>query len=245
MKSLLSRSAKQWNVSERVACLLFWIPIAGAVLLPPIRIVSMDLYRFLLIEDGPVEWLQFACFLAAGLLGFAVARREWDRRNRVYGVLFTFFALMMLFIAGEEISWGQRILGLETPEELDAINKQGEITAHNIYGVLDVFNLAVFVGSAWAATAWMSGRRLRLERLGRETPFVFVPPMFLMPAFTFVFLHRLARYTVVPQGGFTIDKYGEWGELCLAMALCVHCCLNYRRLAEASEAAAELVVQRT
>jgi hypothetical protein len=40
-----------------------------------------------------------------------------------------------LFIAGEEISWGQRIFGIGTPEGLSAINFQGELNLHNIEGV--------------------------------------------------------------------------------------------------------------
>ena len=39
----------------------------------------------------------------------------------------------MFFIAfGEEISWGQRILGIETPESLEGINDQGETNLHNL-----------------------------------------------------------------------------------------------------------------
>ncbi len=43
----------------------------------------------------------------------------------------------MLFFLGfaEEISWGQRILGIETPEALRMRNKQQEINLHN----LDIF----------------------------------------------------------------------------------------------------------
>ena len=33
---------------------------------------------------------------------------------------------------GEEISWGQRILNIETPEAIKEINAQGELTIHNL-----------------------------------------------------------------------------------------------------------------
>jgi len=40
--------------------------------------------------------------------------------------------LLCLFGAGEEISWGQRIFGLETPDFLSDKNAQGEIGLHNL-----------------------------------------------------------------------------------------------------------------
>ena len=46
---------------------------------------------------------------------------------------FTFGWAVVLFIAmGEEISWGQRILGFETPESISEINFQDEFNIHNI-----------------------------------------------------------------------------------------------------------------
>lgn len=42
------------------------------------------------------------------------------------------FALLFFFGAGEEISWGQRILGIETPNLIKGVNVQGEITIHNL-----------------------------------------------------------------------------------------------------------------
>jgi hypothetical protein len=41
-------------------------------------------------------------------------------------------AFIFFFGAGEEISWGQRIFNLQTPDLLNAVNKQNEITIHNI-----------------------------------------------------------------------------------------------------------------
>lgn len=42
------------------------------------------------------------------------------------------FALLFFFGAGEEISWGQRILGIETPNLIKGVNVQREITIHNL-----------------------------------------------------------------------------------------------------------------
>ena len=42
------------------------------------------------------------------------------------------FALLYFVAAGEEISWGQRIFHIETPEALKQTNVQQEITIHNL-----------------------------------------------------------------------------------------------------------------
>jgi len=57
------------------------------------------------------------------------------RRLGWRGIWYGGFALLFFVIAGEEISWGQRILGIETPESFAAHNVQQEINLHNIEGI--------------------------------------------------------------------------------------------------------------
>jgi hypothetical protein len=50
------------------------------------------------------------------------------RKNIFYLLLSLFFLLAFL----EEISWGQRILGIETPDLIAKVNRQNEINIHNL-----------------------------------------------------------------------------------------------------------------
>lgn len=52
-----------------------------------------------------------------------------SQRNIYFGLL----GLLFFFAAGEEISWGQRIFGWETPEKITAINAQNETNLHNLW----------------------------------------------------------------------------------------------------------------
>jgi hypothetical protein len=63
------------------------------------------------ITGGLLAWMYVKCPYANDLL---VLR---TRRN----IFFLLLALVFLFGAGEEISWGQRIFGFETPESIEAI----------------------------------------------------------------------------------------------------------------------------
>ncbi|MDA9714920.1 hypothetical protein N9V04_00785, partial [Bacteroidota bacterium] len=47
-----------------------------------------------------------------------------------YGLLM--LSIVFFLIAGEEISWGQRIFDLATPDYLSSVNEQDELNFHNI-----------------------------------------------------------------------------------------------------------------
>lgn len=88
-----------------------------------------------LVEDGPIETLS-AVFFGISSLGFLVViARSSFLRTKTYGLRYPMvlaWALLMFVFMGEEISWGQRILGFGTPEVLMAINHQQEFNLHNI-----------------------------------------------------------------------------------------------------------------
>ena len=91
-------------------------------------------YLVLIREDALVEWLTVVWLLLGGLVLLATARRERSVRLRWVWLL---GGAALLFGAGEEISWGQRILGLATPDFLLALNTQNELNVHNI--IFDLF----------------------------------------------------------------------------------------------------------
>jgi len=93
-------------------------------------------------EDGFFENATALLYAAAA---YCFARQAWKAEfpgdasvnaGRFFLLGWTFFAF---FVAAEEISWGQRIFGIETPESIKALNYQGEITLHNMQFVYDTF----------------------------------------------------------------------------------------------------------
>lgn len=84
-------------------------------------------------EDGPLEWTGFALFLAGSVLAFAVA---WRLRPALRPtVAAAVLGAVLLFAAGEEISWGQRVFEVETPAVLVDGNEQDELNLHNLAGL--------------------------------------------------------------------------------------------------------------
>lgn len=147
--------------------------VATLVLLLGMLAVSyfdFELYRRLEAEDSLVEWLTFA-----GLLGVAIvlAWRWWGfRQNQVFAwsAIMLLGALVFVFGAGEEISWGQRIFGFGEGLDLSA-NRQGETNLHNLevggYNlnkliftyVLGAGLLFYYVGITFLAPRWPALRR--------------------------------------------------------------------------------------
>jgi hypothetical protein len=96
--------------------------------------VSRESYIWLGTEDALGENLTALFYGVAGVI-IVISSIIYKVRSglRWYNIaLPLLLALFFVFIAGEEISWGQRILGLSTPETLKEQNIQGEINIHNL-----------------------------------------------------------------------------------------------------------------
>ena len=227
--------AAEWGVSIRTAWALFVVPLVFAALVAATA-VYRPLYRVFIEEDGIVEWAQVLALIAVLPVALLIASRLWRRQERSYAALFVIAALAAFFIGGEEISWGQRVLGWATPEDLAALNRQGETNIHNVGSVLQFMNLAMFlitVAAALLPLAWRWGARDRTRDLGAS---IFVPPLFLATSFGLAGAYRLMRYALVPEGQYVVSRYGEVGELLLYGALLAFAVLLYRRLGRTAAA---------
>jgi hypothetical protein len=227
--------ADEWDVSLSTAWVLAIVPIVFAAFVA-LTAAYRPLYRAFINEDAIVEWAQFGVLVALVPAGFALAVRLWRRNERAFALIFAIAAVGAVFIAGEEISWGQRLLGWATPEDLAVLNEQGETNIHNIGNVLSFLNLGMFILTVVAGVMpfiwrWGSGGRAR-----DVTATILVPPLFLASSFLFAGAYRLARYSIFPEAGYVISRYGEVGELLLYGALLTFVILIYRKLPALPEA---------
>ena len=85
-----------------------------------------------IVEDGFIEWLTVLGFIAGGLVCFRRVYRLRRVRSIGFLALTALLGCAFLFIAGEEISWGQRIFNVETPQWMEERNTQQEMNLHNL-----------------------------------------------------------------------------------------------------------------
>ena len=175
------------------AC-LFAVPIALGMV---VAVLALRLDRHFVdayvAEDGPVEDLGTLCLGLGSVLAFLAFRRSGGTQDgvRVHVVkrlAYLGLAFVLFGAFGEEISWGQRILGFGTPEEVARLNVQREVNVHNLFGDSNGQNLAgqayegfwLLFGLALPVLAATS-RRLRAV-LARYLPIV---PLWLAALFAF------------------------------------------------------------
>tara|TARA_Y100001968_G_scaffold55096_1_gene46322 strand:- start:141 stop:851 length:711 start_codon:yes stop_codon:yes gene_type:complete len=114
-----------------VAYLLF---IYGFIYILPYGrdVVGMSWFDWCRSEDGPLEWIQFIGYF----LGFIFSSLILYKRRRMginkKWIAWLILALICFFVAGEEISWGERITGIGI-DSIRAINSQRETSIHNIH----------------------------------------------------------------------------------------------------------------
>jgi len=114
-----------------LVALLFFIT---ALLLVSFAYFEKETMRELVLEDGVIENIQAVLFLLGAIVSivtFNLARKAGKSRRRRQLFYFLFF-LMFLFFFLEEISYGQRIFGITTPDDLQDVNLQDETNIHNI-----------------------------------------------------------------------------------------------------------------
>lgn len=203
----------------RIAVLLAPLIIASGFL--STKLWAPDQYLTLIEEDTLLEYCQPVLYAIAAMLALTVSYRFWRRSLPVHGVLFGLFASGLLFVALEEISWGQRIFHVETPDYFDRHNYQQEISVHNLLVVQPSLpNLYIMVG-AYGGFGWILRRRFARasETDSQQLLHHCVPDWYLSSYFLCVFLvYGLLAYVTRPNPGtFFVWRDQEPAEFLLSL----------------------------
>ncbi|TLM74576.1 hypothetical protein [Pseudarthrobacter sp. NamB4] len=226
---LFRRDSEDWRIPPRQALLLALLPLVLAVVVAA-TVPFKEFYLWLVDEDSLIEWLQFLCLLGACILLPIITFRLFRSGLARIAVLYGLVTLGVWFLTGEEISWGQRIFGWDTPEDLEEVNRQGETTVHNIRGVQELVPVAMLLASLYGACVPLVSAALGDRWRGLAARKLLVPPLCLVPAFLLAAAYRLFRLLIWPEPTFVISEYGEVMELCLYLGLALFCWFNLRLL---------------
>jgi len=163
-------------------------------------------------EDHLIENLGAIYFLITSILFFASYLRSSgldDDENHIHSkrkYFYLFLAVIFFIGFGEEISWGQRLMGWESPQFLQEINEQKEINFHN----LKILDKGILRTDVWFFIFWFSyclilpivnkcslGSRKYISRFG-----IPLPPLWI----GFLLLTNFIIY-VIPK--FFVSKWPE------------------------------------
>jgi len=206
----------------------FWTPTLGIPALAVVYVVHKWAFYWLLREDHVVEWSQFG-FLVIASLGALVAAVRYARQGRwLLAALLLLVAVTAFGMAGEEISWGQRVFGWSTPADLAHGNRQGETNLHNIdIGVPvaadDIADyIEMLMGAGGVVLSVFS--RLPGALFHRTVLWDLAPPLAAVPGFAWMIVYQLGM-RVTGTGAAPAILYQEWVEFGFygAIALTVAC----------------------
>jgi hypothetical protein len=93
---------------------------------------DIEMYESFAAEDNIIENLTFLLLLLAGILALYAGQQQW-RKWRANSLWTIGIGLLLILGALEEISWGQRVLEIETAEVFEIYSDQPETNIHNLF----------------------------------------------------------------------------------------------------------------
>lgn len=139
-------------------------------------------------KTGLLEYSQALTVFAAFVVALAALKPAARQRERWLFFWVLAAALCSLYVAGEEISWGQHIFGWLTPESWGLYNDQNETNLHNVTAWLDqkprhLLSAGTIVGGILIPLYALYRPQVRESRLG-----IILPPFLCLPAAVIAFL---------------------------------------------------------
>lgn len=193
--------------------IFYIIFIYGFVYILPFgkNIIGSTWFNLLKKEDGPLEWLQFAEYFLASLFGILIFFK-FKNKTSINSLIWLFFSAFCFFVAGEEISWGERIFGLSL-DSLKEISIQGETNLHNLPFFHNLF-LDPLLVSICLFLGWIGWRKFtHLNSLPSKRLSLF----FLIPAL-YIFYYEISWASTVPHIRNDLEIY----EFLLSTGIFLH-----------------------
>ena len=179
--------------------------------------IGISWFDWLRSEDGPLEWIQFIEYASSSLFAFIIFLKKRNKKE-INSIIWIFLACILFLIAGEEISWGERLTGIGITS-ISNLNVQGETNFHNLpffhnYLLDPVFEITcIFLG-------WFGWRRFtKLNSL----PGKYLSLYFLFVAL-FYFYFDISWASTTQQ----IRNDQEIFEFLLSTGIFLHCLKNMK-----------------
>jgi hypothetical protein len=184
-------------------------------------------YTQITSEDNLVENLTSIFFAIGSVFALLLVKKRRYFQSKVVRSLFTTGCILvatgLLFVAGEEISWGQRIFDFQTSDSVAATNLQGEINLHNSELLFPfVYSTYAFVGF-YGGFLWLIEWALRDIISIKKTLLVWkkilIPGGYLFLNFGLVLIYLWLRKQ---HGLWKYQSWEEFSELILVIGIVVH-----------------------
>ena len=180
--------------------------------------IGISWFDWLKSEDGPLEWMQFIEYALSSLLAFLIFLRPKKKDFNIF--IWLLIAFLSFLIAGEEISWGERIFGYSI-ESITELSIQDETNFHNLpffhNYVLDPALQIICIFLGWVG--W------------RKWPYLTSLPsrkfsLFFLLVSLYFFYYEISWFSTVAH----IRNDQEIFEFLLSTGLFLHCWESFKNL---------------
>ena len=181
--------------------------------------IGISWFDWIRSEDGPLEWIQFIEYTFSSLLAFFVFVSQ-KKKKELNTIIWLLIAFLSFIVAGEEISWGERITGIGI-NSISNLNVQGETNFHNLpffhnYLLDPVFEIScIFLG--WFG--WKKFKKIDAFPSKRLSLY------FLFVAL-FYFYFDISWASTTEQ----IRNDQEIFEFLLSSGIFIHCLKNFKKV---------------
>jgi len=135
---------------------VFLAAIMAFGLLVALKIVAPGTYHRLILEDGALESIQVAAYLLSSGLAWRVAATRSGPMSGLIRSAYLVLACGLLLVAIEEVSWGQRLFDIATPEWFRTNSSQSEINIHNLHPVQGLLHPVYIVVGFVGGLSWLA-----------------------------------------------------------------------------------------
>ena len=183
------------------------------------NLIGISWFDWLRSEDGPLEWLQFFGYVFSSLLAFLIFLRR-KKKKEINSFIWLLIAFLSLLIAGEEISWGERLTGIGITS-ISNMNVQGETNFHNLpffhnYLLDPVFEISCI------SLGWFGWRKFKNIDAFPSKEF----SLYFLFVALFYFYFDISWASTTEQ----IRNDQEIFEFLLSSGIFLHCLKNFRKL---------------
>lgn len=211
---------------------LFAFPFFATLILALIklRLGNSSDYRVILGEGGFIEYgTVIAYYLAAGF-AIPIGRYFFQLGQKGLAWGYYLYSAFFIFVALEEVSWGQRLFGWELPSFLEAYNAQEEFTIHNLVWFHKYSGEAIIVISFICLLGLFFLYRSRQSHQTKGSLYL----LYLFPRWFLASFFGLAMIIFIlieffDGLGFFISADQEFAELLLSLGFLFLVIVNYFR----------------
>lgn len=206
-------------LTRAIKLALLFFPLVFIALLILLKINRPWFYSDnVLATDGPVVWVTGLAYLLAGIMAAVLSIRLCENKRRLYFGSCVLFALSLLYIGGEQISWGRWVAAEQAIDFHNSRHVQCEFGQGIFSCRLPVEFLYILVGfyGVFARLCWSSSTRTRPDSAADLlTPRYFLISYFLpllVLYLYFSYLYVPLVYLLGPEVDFsnTADTYPDF-----------------------------------